>query len=83
MEEPLGFWSMLCLVSESMGTSRRWSEDRPDYPAWSDDPDRPVRVIDSVGASFINVRNRGSWRRESWEMVSVPESDRKVRRAIS
>jgi len=28
MEEPLGFWSMLCLVSESMGTSRRWSKDR-------------------------------------------------------
>jgi hypothetical protein len=61
----------------------RWSEDRPDYPRWPDDPDRPVRVIDTVGASFTNVRARGSWRRESWEMVSVPESDRKLRRSIS
>ena len=61
----------------------RWSEDRPDYPKWVDDAKRPVRIIDSVGAAFINLKLGSSWRRESWEMVSVPERDAKVRRAIS
>jgi hypothetical protein len=53
----------------------RWSEDRADYPKWPDDPTRPVRVIDSVGESFANLSEGGSWRRESWTAVSVPPSD--------
>jgi hypothetical protein len=61
----------------------RWSEDRDDYPKWIDDPSRPVRVVDSVGAVFINLKLGSSWRRESYEMVSVPEKDSKVRRDIS
>jgi hypothetical protein len=61
----------------------RWSEDRPDYPRWADDPERPVRVIDSVGAAFANLKLRGSWRRESWDMISIAESDREVRRSLS
>jgi hypothetical protein len=61
----------------------RWSEDRPDYPRWPDDPERPVRVIDSAGAAFANLKLRGSWRRESWNMVSIPESDGEVRRSLS
>ncbi len=61
----------------------RWSEDRPDYPRWPDDPERPVRVLDSAGAAFANLKLRGSWRRESWSMVSVPESDAEVRRSLS
>ncbi len=61
----------------------RWSEDRPDYPKWPDDPERPVRVIDPVGAAFANLKLRGSWRRESWNMVSVPGDDKSVRRSLS
>ena len=26
----------------------RWSDDQEDYPRWPDDPDRAIRVIDSV-----------------------------------
>jgi hypothetical protein len=61
----------------------RWSEDRPDYPPWADDPERPVRVVDSVGAAFANLSQRGSWRRESWDMISIPPEDKKVKRQIS
>jgi hypothetical protein len=57
----------------------RWSEDRDDYPSW----DQPVRVIDPVGAGFANLRLRGSWRRESWTVVSTPESDKQVKRSLS
>jgi hypothetical protein len=53
----------------------RWSEDRADYPKWSDDPARPARVIDSVGESFANLSEGGGWRRESWTTVSIPPSD--------
>ncbi|HSD29496.1 MAG TPA: DUF1329 domain-containing protein [Vicinamibacteria bacterium] len=61
----------------------RWSEDRADYPRWSDDPARPVRVIDPVGAAFANLGEQGSWRRESWDMVSTPPDDAAVKRMIS
>jgi hypothetical protein len=53
----------------------RWSEDRPDYPKWPDDPARPVRVIDSVGASFANLGEGGGWRRESWNATAIPPAD--------
>ncbi len=61
----------------------RWSEDRADYPKWPDDPSRPVRVIDPVGEGFANLRLKGSWRRESWDVVSIPKSDREVARSLS
>ncbi|NNL66294.1 MAG: DUF1329 domain-containing protein, partial [Myxococcales bacterium] len=61
----------------------RWSEDRPDYPAWSDEPERPVRVIDSVGAAFANLAESGSWRRESWDMTAIPPPDKKLRKLLS
>ena len=61
----------------------RWSEDRADYPRWPGAPDRPVRVIDPVGEGFANLRLEGSWRRESWDVVSVPKSDREVVRSVS
>jgi hypothetical protein len=61
----------------------RWSEDRPDYPRWSDDPQRPVRILDPAGAAFANLTLRGSWRRESWALVSIPEDDKAVRRSLS
>ena len=53
----------------------RWSEDRADYPKWPDDPARPVRVIDSVGASFANLNEGGGWRRESWDAVAILSGD--------
>ena len=61
----------------------RWSEERENYPPWPDDPERPVRVIDPVGASFANLADIGGWRREAWEMVSTPPDDRAARRMIS
>jgi len=61
----------------------RWSDDREDYPRWPDDPERPVRVIDSVGAAFANLAERGSWRRESWTNVSTPPPDDEVKRLLS
>jgi hypothetical protein len=61
----------------------RWSEDREDYPRWPDDPAREVRVLDPVGAAFANLSESGSWRRESWDLVSTPPSDDEVKRRIS
>jgi hypothetical protein len=61
----------------------RWSEDREDYPRWPDDEEREIRVIDSVAAAFANLAEQGSWRRESWDNVSTPPSDREVKRLLS
>ncbi|MEE9606490.1 MAG: DUF1329 domain-containing protein [Myxococcota bacterium] len=61
----------------------RWSEDRPEYPRWPDDPERPVRVIDSAAAAFANLNAQGSWRRESWDLVSIPPPDRELKRMLS
>ena len=61
----------------------RWSEDRSDYPRWPDDPERPVRVLDTVGAAFANLAEDGSWRRESWELVGTPPPDKQVKQMIS
>ena len=61
----------------------RWSEDREDYPAWPDDPQREISVLDSVGAAFANLSEAGSWRRESWENVATPPPNNVVKRMIS
>jgi len=61
----------------------RWSEDRPDYPKWPDDPARPMRVIDSVGESFANLSEGGGWRRESWKAVAVPPGDDSLGKLLS
>ncbi len=61
----------------------RWSEDRENYPPWPDDPEREIRVLDSVGAAFANLSEAGSWRRESWNNVSTPPPDRAAKRMIS
>lgn len=61
----------------------RWSEDRSGYPRWPDEPERPVRVIDSVAAAFANLAVDGSWRRESWDIVSTPPPDAEVKRMTS
>jgi hypothetical protein len=61
----------------------RWSEDRSDYPRWPDDPAREVRTIDPVGAAFANLSEGGSWRRESWDVVSTPPDDRTLKTQLS
>jgi hypothetical protein len=61
----------------------RWSEDRPDYPRWPDDPERPVRVLDTMGAAFANLAEDGSWRRESWDLVSTPPPDKALKQMLS
>jgi len=57
--------------------------DRLGYPRCPDDPDRPVRVIDSVAAAFANIDLRGSWRRESGDMISLPPSENQLRPMVS
>jgi hypothetical protein len=61
----------------------RWSEDREGYPGWPDDSERPVRILDPVGAAFANLRDEGGWRRESWDIVSTPPKDSELRKVIS
>jgi hypothetical protein len=61
----------------------RWSEDRPDYPRWPDDGERPVRVIDPVGAALSNVSERVGWRRENWTATSTPSASKAERNNIS
>jgi hypothetical protein len=61
----------------------RWSEKRKNYPRWPDDPDRPIRVIDPVGAAFANIGVDGGWRRESWTIVATPPPDRELKRQLS
>jgi hypothetical protein len=61
----------------------RWSEDRPDYPRWPEDPARAVRVVDSMGAAFANLAEDGSWRRESWELVGTPPPEAELKRLDS
>jgi hypothetical protein len=61
----------------------RWSEDRPDYPRWSDDRERAVRVLDPVATVVAGVGTKGAWRRESWDIVSTPPKEAELRRMIS
>ncbi|MBW2235180.1 MAG: DUF1329 domain-containing protein [Deltaproteobacteria bacterium] len=61
----------------------RWSEDRESYPAWPDDAERAIRVIDPAGAAMANVRDEGGWRRESWDIVATPPKDSEMRRLLS
>jgi hypothetical protein len=61
----------------------RWSEDRPDYPRWPDDPERPVRVLDPVASALIDWNDQDSVRIEQWGTVSVPKDERKLARQLS
>jgi hypothetical protein len=42
----------------------RWSEDRPDYPHWPDDPARPMRVLDLVGYAMVDWNDQHAVRSE-------------------
>ncbi len=61
----------------------RWSEDRADYPDRPDDPERPVRVIDRVGTALVDWHQLEAIRIESWNAVSTPPADKKVKRLIT
>ena len=61
----------------------RWSEDRPDYPRWPDDPARPVRVIDSVASALVDWNDQDSVRIEQWNTVSIPSDEKKLARQLS
>jgi Protein of unknown function (DUF1329) len=57
----------------------RWSGDRPDYPDWPGIG--RVGVFDPVAAVFLDVANgRSGWRRESYDLVSVPVDDVELRK---
>jgi len=43
----------------------------------------PGTAFDPTGAAFANLGEQGSWRRESWDMVSTPPDDAAVKRMIS
>ena len=54
----------------------RYSGDLPDYPQW---PNRgPANAFDPVGALFYEAGGSG-WRRESWDLKSLPVSPEKMR----
>ena len=54
----------------------RYSGDLPNYPGW---PDRgPANVFDPVGAFFYEAGGSG-WRRESWDVKSLPISPERMR----
>ena len=61
----------------------RWSEDRPDYPHWEDDPSRPVRVLDAIGSALVDWNDQHAVRREQGDEVSIPASESKLRRELS
>jgi len=61
----------------------RWSEDRPDYPRWPDDPERPVRVIDNVASALIDWNDQDSVRSEQWNAISVPTDEKRLARQLS
>jgi hypothetical protein len=57
----------------------RWSGDRPDYPDW---PGLGrVAVFDPVAAVFLDVASgRSGWRRESYDLVSIPVDKKQLRK---
>ncbi len=60
----------------------RYSGDLPQYPEWPGGGS--ALVFDPVAASFFSVsEGRSGWRRESYDVRSVPVDDREVRRMSS
>ena len=57
----------------------RWSGDRPDYPDWPGIG--RVAIFDPVAAVFLDVGSgRSGWRRESYDLVSVPVDGKELRK---
>ena len=60
----------------------RWSGDRSDYPDW---PGLGrVGLFDPVAAVFFDAATgRGGWRRESYDLLSIPVDPKKLRKMIT
>ncbi|RIL00795.1 MAG: hypothetical protein DCC71_18625, partial [Proteobacteria bacterium] len=57
----------------------RWSGDRSDYPDWPGVG--RVAIFDPVAAVFVDAASgRGGWRRESYDLVSIPVEPKKLRK---
>lgn len=70
------------LLLEVGSLVHRFSGDLPPYPAWPGG--EKADVFDPVAASFYSVAEGGSgWRRESYDVVSVPLDASDLRRLIS
>jgi hypothetical protein len=61
----------------------RWSEDRADYPKWSDEPGRPVRVVDPVIQVLATSGGGDVVRFEMWNATAIPPEGRSLRRTVS
>jgi hypothetical protein len=60
----------------------RFSGDVPEYPAWPGGG--PANVFDPVAALFHEAAGGGSgWRRESYDLLSVPVDERRLREMTS
>lgn len=61
----------------------RFSGDLIQYPTWPGDG-QPALVFDPVAAVFFDVADGGSgWRRESYDVVSIPPSDEDIEQLMS
>jgi hypothetical protein len=57
----------------------RWSGDRTDYPDW---PGLGrIELFDPVAAVFLDAASgRAGWRRESYDLLSIPVDPNKLRK---
>ncbi len=61
--------------------AHRFSGDQVDYPRWPSG--EPALVFDPVAASFVSVVGSAGWRRESYDLSSVPRSEDERRKLTS
>jgi len=60
----------------------RWSGDLPAYPIWP--TGARALVFDPVAATFYAATEGGTgWRRESYDVLSIPQSEEERRRMTS
>ena len=59
----------------------RFSGDLPGYPAWPDG--EPARVFDPVAAVFFDESDGSGWRRESYDVRSMPLAPDEMRHRTS
>ncbi len=59
----------------------RYSGDNANYPQWPNGSS--ALAFDPVGASFITVGTGGGWRRESYDILSLPPDADRLRRMTS
>lgn len=60
----------------------RFSGDVIGYPNWPTAQERAL-IFDPVAAVFLHVRDRSGWRRENYDVRSVPPQRKSLRRMVS